>query len=746
MSSLASYYIPMQQETLEGVVERVTYHSDETGYTVIRLRPKGLRFGQSGSNQGLLTVVGTLPDLQPGESVRLHGAWTSHREHGRQFRAEIVEQMAPSTLEGLRRYLGSGLIKGVGPVTAKKIVDHYGLKTMDILEQDATRMAEVPGVGRHRANLIAEGWAKQRKIKDVMVFLQGHNVSTALAVKIYNMYQDDSIHKVTADPYRLARDITGIGFKTADQIARNMGLPPDSPERIAAGISYALQTLNDEGHVYAPRDVTIEKAAELLDVPAEQCEPAVERLFRSEQIMIEGVPNEAGETVEALYLLPMYRSERGAARRMRNMIEAPTSRIRNARSLDWPAFFSRISSEDNITLTAQQQDAVRAALANKISVLTGGPGTGKTTTLRAVIRALEAADARYALASPTGRAAKRLSEATGRRAQTIHRLLGFSPTEGFQFNENRPLDVDMLIIDETSMLDLILFYNVLKALSPETHLMLVGDVDQLPSVGAGDVLRDVIRSGQAHVTRLQVIFRQAGDSLIITNAHRVNEGQMPDMTNQGDDFFLFSEDEPEAVADLVIDVVQNRIPKKFGLNPLDDVQVLSPMYRGGVGVQMLNERLQAALNPPGRQAERQMGGRTFRVGDKVMQTRNNYDKDVYNGDIGRIHSIDFTEQTIRLALDGRFVDYDWGDTDELVHAFAVSVHRSQGSEYPAVVIPVVSQQYMMLQRNLLYTAITRARRLVVLVGMRKAVSIAIRNDRVAHRYSALAWRLGGRPA
>src|SRR5258708_6793314 len=439
----------------------------------------------------------------------------------------------------------------------------------------------------------------------------------------------------------------------------------------------------------------------------------------------------------------MYRSEKGTARRMLNMIEAPTSRLHNTRTFDWPAFFERLPREDKVTLSEQQQEAVRAALSNKISVLTGGPGTGKTTTLRAVIRALEAAGATYALASPTGRAAKRLGEATGRRAQTIHRLLGFSPSAGFGFNENQPLNADMLILDETSMLDLILYYNVLKALAPETHLMLVGDVDQLPSVGAGDVLRDVIQSGVAHVTRLAVIFRQAGDSLIITNAHRVSQGQMPDLSNQGDDFFMFTEDEPDAVADLLVDVVQNRIPKKFGLNPLDDVQVLSPMYRGGVGVQMLNERLQAALNPPGRQAERPMGGRIFRVGDKVMQTRNNYDKDVYNGDIGRIHSIDFTEQTIRLALDGRFVDYDWGDTDELVHAFAVSVHRSQGSEYPAVVIPVVSQQYMMLQRNLLYTAITRARRLVVLVGMRKAVSIAIRNDRVAHRYSALAWRLGG---
>ncbi|MEP7285614.1 MAG: ATP-dependent RecD-like DNA helicase [Chloroflexota bacterium] len=740
----------MQKETLDGVVERITYHSDETGYTVFRLRPSTLRVGQA-NNQGLLTVVGTLPELQPGESVRLSGLWTSNPEYGRQFRAEAVEQIAPATLEGLERYLGSGLIKGVGSVTAKRIVAHFGMHTMDILEQDATRMIEVPGVGKHRAQLITEGWAQQRKIKEVMIFLQSHRVSTELAVKIYNAYHDEAIDKVLADPYRLARDIRGIGFKTADQIARNLGLPEDSPERVAAGVTYAIQTLTEEGHVYAPRSVAVQTAAELLDVPAEACDTAVDRLFRSEQIIIEGLPvsesmentaNSENAIVEALYLPVMYASEKGSARRMRNMLEAPISRLDAARKMDWHTFFTRIASEDNINLTEQQQEAVRAALTNKISVLTGGPGTGKTTTLRAVIRALEALDAKYALGSPTGRAAKRLGEATGRRAQTIHRLLGYSPREGFVYNEHRPLDVDILIIDEASMLDLLLFYNVLKALTPETHLMLVGDVDQLPSVGAGDVLRDVIRSEAAHITRLAVIFRQAGDSLIITNAHRINQGKMPELSNQGNDFFLFGEDDPDALTDLIVDVVQNRIPRKFGLDPIEDVQLLSPMYRGSAGVQVLNERLQAALNPSGSKAERRIGGRVYRVGDKVMQTRNNYDKDVYNGDIGRIHSIDFAEQSIRVVIDGRFVDYDWSEADELVHAFAVSVHRSQGSEYPAVVIPVVTQHYMMLQRNLLYTAITRAKKLVVLVGTKKAIGIAVSNDRVTRRYSGLAWRLG----
>jgi exodeoxyribonuclease V alpha subunit len=737
------YYIAMQQESLEGVIERITYYSDESGYTVLRLRPNRPHFGQA-RGDNLLTVVGTLPELQPGESVRLMGAWTSHREHGRQFRAESVEQMAPATLEGLRRYLGSGLIKGVGPVTAKRIVEHFGLRTLDVLERAPERMIEAPGVGKHRATLIARAWAEQQKIKDVMLFLQGHRVSTSLAVKIYKTYGDRAIDQVQSDPYRLARDIRGIGFRTADQIARNLGLPMDSPERIAAGVIFAMYTLNDEGHVYVPRSVAVEMAAQLLEVPAELCEPAIDSLQRSEEIWIEQLPGEEGASegkIEALYLPPMYFSEKGAARRILNMVNTASSRLWNARTLDWEAFFARLAQEDGTILTPQQQNAVRSALTHKITVLTGGPGTGKTTTLRAVIRALESMEGQYALASPTGRAAKRLSEATERRARTIHRLLGFSPTEGFAFNEHAPLKVDMLVVDEASMLDLPLFYNVLKALAPETHLMLVGDVDQLPSVGPGDVLRDVIRCDKVHVTRLDVIFRQAGDSLIITNAHRVNQGNMPDLSNQGNDFFLFTAEDSDEAGDLVVDIVQNRIPKRFTLDPLDDVQVLAPMYRGSVGVQTLNERLQTALNPPGRLAERRMGGRTFRVGDKVMQTRNNYDKDVYNGDIGRVHSIDFTEQTLTVTIDGRFVEYDWADTDELAHAFAVSVHRSQGTEYPAVVVPVMTQHYMMLQRNLLYTAITRARRLVVLVGTKKAIAMAVKNDKVARRYSGLAWRL-----
>ncbi|MBX3066959.1 MAG: ATP-dependent RecD-like DNA helicase [Anaerolineae bacterium] len=731
----------LPQETLEGVIERVTYYSDETGYSVLRIKPNKPRFNFTAAKDGTLTVVGTLPELQPGESVRFTGTWVNHREHGKQFQANKVEQMLPATVEGLRRYLGSGMIKGVGPVTAKRIVDHFGLHTLDMLDRSPEQLRDVEGIGQKRAEWIIRGWQDQKQIKEIMLFLQSHNVSTAIAVKIFKAYGDESINQVQRDPYRLAREIHGIGFKTADQIARNLGLPTDSAVRVNAGVLFALSELTEDGNVYSLRSQIVEQAAELLGLPAEQCEVAIERLYSNHDIHIEGIPDENGQMLEALYIPAMYHSEKGVATRIMGMIGLGMTRLRRAREIDWSAFFSRLEREDKITLTEQQQDAVRAALTHKISVLTGGPGTGKTTTLRAVIRALESIEARYALASPTGRAAKRLSEATSRPAKTIHRLLGFSPGEGFLQNENNPLNVDMLIVDESSMLDLVLFYSVLRALSPETHLLLVGDVDQLPSVGAGDVLRDVIGSEVAHVTRLDTIFRQAGDSLIIANAHRINHGEIPDISNNGNDFFLFSEREPDAVIDLLVDIVQNRIPNRFGLNPLDDVQVMAPMKRGSLGIDALNERLQQTLNPAGRAAEKQFGGRILRVGDKVMQTRNNYEKEVYNGDIGRIHAIDFTDQTLQVVMDGRFIDYDWSETDELMHAFAISVHRSQGSEYPAVVMPVVTQHYVMLQRNLLYTAVTRAKKLVVLVGTRWAIEKAINNDSESKRNSGLKWRL-----
>ena len=727
----------MATDTLSGAVERVTYYNEETNYCVLRLRPAQLRLG----GEELITVVGTMPEVQPGESLRLEGEWTSHPRFGRQFKAETVTQVRPTTVEAIRRYLGSGLVKGIGPVTARRIVDHFGLDTLDVLDRAPARLLEVPGVGKHRANLIAKAWVEQRQIKDVMLFLQGHGVSAGLAVKIYKQYGDQSIPLVSRDPYRLARDIFGIGFRTADKIAQDLGLPPDSPGRIAAGLTHTLNAATEEGHVFLPRTALVEQAAAMLEVPPEVVDEAITRLAQQGELVIELVPDGL-ERIEACYAPPLYHSEKGAASRLRALIESPVSRLADLRRGGVQAI---PHGAGGVELTPQQAEAVRLALANKVSVLTGGPGTGKTTTLRALIDVLVRTRHRFLLASPTGRAAKRLSEATGQPARTIHRMLGFSPAEhGFIYNEENPLDADLIVIDEVSMLDLVLFYNLLKAIPPDTHLLLVGDVDQLPSVGAGDVLRDVIRSGRVPLTRLEVIFRQAEASQIVRNAHRINQGESPDTSNRSSDFFMFVEEDPAAAATLLVDVVKQRIPRRFGLDPLDDIQVLAPMYRGPIGVVALNEALQEALNPSqSRKAERRLAGRLFRVGDKVIQTRNNYEKDVFNGDIGRIHSFDMTEQIMTVTIDGRFVKYDWSEADELTHAYCISVHRAQGGEYPCVVVPVMTQHYMMLQRNLLYTAVTRARQLVVLVGTRKAIAIAVKNDQVARRWSALAWRLAG---
>ncbi len=730
----------MTPEVLEGAIERITYYNPETGYCVLRLKADRRVVGKNRGDDGLVTVVGVMAELQPGETLRLSGQWTSHPDFGRQFRAEIVTQVAPTTVEGIRRYLGSGLIKGVGQRTAEKIVDYFGERTLEVLDTNPTRLHDVPGIKRNAIDGIIQAWSEQRTIKDVMLFLQSHGISTGLAFKIFKQYGDNSIPVVRADPYQLARDVIGIGFKTADKIARDLGMPPDSPERMAAGVVYALNQHVNNGHTYAPHDELIKQAAELLDAQPELLESAINRLQTRGEVIVDDVPR-GEEKVRAIYLPGLYYSEIGVSKRLANMAHNPASSLLTARTLDWDAFFKALASEDKIRLTDQQRDAVKAIVTNKVSVLTGGPGTGKTTTLRAVIRMLEVTHKSYALASPTGRAAKRLGEATGRTAQTIHRLLAYSPQDGWGYNEDSPLDVNAVILDETSMLDLVLFYNVLKALTPETHLLLVGDVDQLPSVGAGDVLRDVINSGAAYVTRLQTIFRQSETSLIVANAHRINHGELPDLSNKGSDFYIFREEDPDAAAELVVDLVKNRIPQKFGYNPDNEIQVLSPMYRGSVGVQALNTMLQAALNPPGRAAERKLFGTVFRVGDRVMQTKNNYNKEVYNGDIGRIHSLDMTDQTMTVIIDNHYIEYDWSECDELTHAFCISTHKSQGAEYPVVVLPLMTQHYMMLQRNLVYTAITRAKSLVVLVGSQRALAMAVHNDKVAERYSGLRHRL-----
>ncbi|CAG0936278.1 ATP-dependent RecD-like DNA helicase [Thermoflexales bacterium] len=748
-------------DSLDGLVERITYYNAENGYTVLRLNARGYA--------DLVTVVGTLPEITPGESLRLQGQWINSTQYGKQFKAEKCEQVLPATIEGLKKYLGSGLIKGVGPVTAQRIVKRFGLETLDVLDHSPERIRQVLGIGPKRADAIARAWDEQKSIKQVMLFLQGHGVNTGLAVKIYKQYGDAAIDLVQADPYRLAHDIYGIGFKTADKIAHDLGLPHDAPSRVAAGVVYTLSNFTDQGHVFSPQSVLIHDASELLDVQLEQVTASLDTLQQTDQIkreVIYPIKAEGGrmkaETQSApassliphpsslreepaIYLTPFYQGEVSVARRLNAIIDSRLSRLADLQHIDLQAALNELSSvvsnRPTARLSDQQQHAVRAALTNKVTVLTGGPGTGKTTTMRAVIDLLEKFNHRYALASPTGRAAKRLSQATDRSAKTIHRLLEFAPQEGFKRNVQNPLEIDLLVIDEASMIDLLLMNHLLKAVPLDAHLLLVGDVDQLPSVGAGDVLRDIIASERAAVIRLEVIFRQAMQSHIITNSHRINRGQMPLTPQEAGDFFFFIKEDPDEAAELIVDLVAARIPNKFGVKPAD-IQVLSPMYRSSTGVTALNTRLQEKLNPPSpKKVERQLAGTLFRVGDRVMQTRNNYDKDTYNGDLGYITGIDLENQTLAVQIDDRPIEYEWSEADELALAYAVSVHKAQGSEYPAIVLPIFTQHYLMLQRNLLYTAITRARQLVVLVGTRRALAMAVKNNKQSERYSGLKERL-----
>jgi exodeoxyribonuclease V alpha subunit len=741
-------------DKLRGVVERVTYANPETGYSVVRLAIKG--------RLDLVTAVGELADVNAGESLELAGEWTRHKQYGRQFRVQGYRTVLPATAEGIEKYLGSGLVKGVGPVMAGRIVQKYGVDTLDVIEHEPRRLLDVLGIGPTRVARIEQAWAEQKQIREIMIFLQGHNVRASWAVKIYKAFGDQSVQVVQEDPYRLAREIRGIGFKTADTIARNMGLPPDSPKRVAAGVAYALSEEADKGHVYVPQGELVATAAEMLEVPVELTSQGVQDLEEEEQIQRETLqyamagsfarqepsaqPGSVAREQQAdyaVYLRPFYYGEVGVAGHLQRMLAHRASRLEALRSVMWEVLLGASSGDQGeIQLSERQKEGVRTALTSKVSVLTGGPGTGKTTTVRTVIELLDRFRCRYALASPTGRAAKRLAETTGRPAKTLHRLLGFAPGEGFKYDDETPLDVDMLIVDEASMLDLLLTNHLLKALHPATHLLLVGDIDQLPSVGAGNVLRDVIDSGKVPVVSLDLIFRQAQTSMIVTNAHRINKGQMPVFVKGDTDFYLFAQDDPDKAANLLVEIVQTRIPRKFGYDPLQDIQVLSPMHRGAVGVGNLNQRLQAALNPPSpKKAERRLAGRGFRVGDRVIQHRNNYQLDVYNGDIGRIEGIDAVNQSLNVRIDDRLVRYDWSEADELGLAYAISVHKAQGSEYPAVVVPVMTTHYMLLQRPLLYTAVTRARKLVVLVGTRRAIAIAVRNNKVALRNSGLSERL-----
>jgi exodeoxyribonuclease V alpha subunit len=730
-----------QGAVLEAVLERITFANEETGYTVARV--------DTGRGGDLVTVVGALLGAQPGESLRMRGSWGSHPQYGKQFHVEDYTTVLPATVQGIRRYLGSGLIKGIGPRLADRIVEHFGVAALDVIEQEPERLIEVPKLGPKRTRLIAAAWEEQKAIKEVMVFLQGVGVSTSLAVRIYKQYGDSSIDVVRRTPYQLATDVWGIGFRTADTIAKAVGIPHDSPQRIKAGLQFTLSEATGGGDCYLPEQRLIAEAIKILQVDTGAVIDCLAELVDEEGVVREELPD-GDESGAAIYLVPFHRAEISLANQLRSLLATPTDRMPAFADVDWTKALSWLRSRTGADLAPAQEDAVRLALTSKVAVLTGGPGCGKSFTVRSVVTLALAKRAKVVLAAPTGRAAKRLTELTGHPASTVHRLLELKPGGDAAYDRDRPLDADLVVVDEASMLDLLLANKLVKAVAPGAHLLLVGDVDQLPSVGPGEVLRDLLASGTPipHV-RLTQVFRQAQQSGVVTNAHRINAGDYPQVTGLPD-FFLFTEDDAEQAAELTVDVVARRIPAKFGLDPRRDIQVLAPMHRGPAGAGALNSLLQEALTPPRPNLpERRFGGRVFRVGDKVTQIRNNYDKGangVFNGTLGVVTGLDVVEQTLTVRTDeDEDVDYEFGELDELVHAYAVTIHRSQGSEYPCVVIPITMSAWMMLQRNLLYTAVTRAKQLVVLVGSKKAIGQAVRAVGAGRRHTALDHRLRDQP-
>ncbi|GLF93618.1 SF1B family DNA helicase RecD2 [Streptomyces yaizuensis] len=726
---------------LEGVLERITYANEENGWTVARV--------DTGRGSGdLLTVVGSLLGAQVGESLRMEGRWGSHAQYGKQFTVENYTTVLPATVQGIRRYLGSGLIKGIGPRIAERIVDHFGADTLDVIEREPKRLVEVPGLGPKRTRLIGAAWEEQKAIKEVMVFLQGVGVSTSIAVRIYKKYADASISVVRNQPYRLAADVWGIGFLTADRIAQAVGIPHDSPERVKAGLQYALSQSTDQGHCFLPEERLIADAVKLLQVDTGLVIDCLGELAADEEgVVREQVPApDGGDPLTAVYLVPFHRAELSLSAQVLRLLRAGEDRMPAFQDVDWDRALEWLARRTGAELAPEQQAAVRLALTSRVAVLTGGPGCGKSFTVRSVVELARAKKAKVVLAAPTGRAAKRLAELTGAEASTVHRLLELKPGGDAAFDRDRPLDADLVVVDEASMLDLLLANKLVKAVAPGAHLVLVGDVDQLPSVGAGEVLRDLLAGdGPVPRVRLTRIFRQAQQSGVVTNAHRINSG-VPPLTTGLTDFFLFAEEETEDAGRLTVDVAARRIPAKFGLDPRRDVQVLAPMHRGPAGAGVLNGLLQQAITPARPDvAEKRFGGRIFRVGDKVTQIRNNYEKGangVFNGTVGVVTSLQVEEQRLTVRTDeDEEVPYDFDELDELAHAYAVTIHRSQGSEYPAVVIPVTTGAWMMLQRNLLYTAVTRARKLVVLVGSRKAIGQAVRTVSAGRRFTGLDHRL-----
>ncbi|MEU2081443.1 ATP-dependent RecD-like DNA helicase [Streptomyces albus] len=734
-----------QPAVLEGVLERITYANEDNGYTVARVDT-----GRGGGE--LLTVVGALLGAQAGESLRMEGRWGSHPQYGRQFHVDNYVTVLPATVQGIRRYLGSGLVKGVGPRIADRITGHFGTDTLRIIEEEPKRLIEVPGLGPKRTKLIAAAWEEQKAIKEVMVFLQGVGVSTSVAVRIYKQYGDASISVVRGNPYRLAADVWGIGFLTADRIAQSVGIPHDSPERVKAGLRHALSQSSDQGHCYLPEERLISDAVKLLQVDTGLVIDCLAELAQDEEggVVREPVPDpdDPASRLTAVYLVPFHRAEAALAAQLKRLLRAPEDRLAAFQDVAWDKALGWLASRTGARLAPEQEAAVRLALTSKVAVLTGGPGCGKSFTVRSVVELARAKRARVLLAAPTGRAAKRLAELTGAEASTVHRLLELKPGGDAAWDRDRPLEADLVVVDEASMLDLLLANKLIKAVPPGAHLLLVGDVDQLPSVGAGEVLRDLLaEGGPVPAVRLKRIFRQAQQSGVVTNAHRINSGAPP-LTQGLEDFFLFVEEDTEAAGALTVDVAARRIPARFGLDARRDVQVLAPMHRGPAGAGALNGLLQQAITParPGL-PEKRFGGRVFRVGDKVTQIRNNYEKGangVFNGTVGVVTALDADEHRLTVRTDeDEEIGYDFDELDELSHAYAVTIHRSQGSEYPAVVIPVTTGAWMMLQRNLLYTAVTRAKRLVVLVGSRRALGQAVRTVSAGRRCTALDHRLRG---
>ena len=719
---------------LQGQIERITYTNEENGFTIVRVKVYG--------NRDLVTVVGNLLDPVPGEIIKMKGEWTTHPKYGEQFKITGYDTSVPASIYGIEKYLGSGLIRGIGPVMAKRIVNQFGKKTLDVIEHDIKRLTKVEGIGEKRIGMIKSAWDDQKEIRNLMLFLQSHGVGSGYATKIFKQYGHRSISLVRSNPFRLASDIFGIGFVTADKIAEKLGFSRDSELRAESGILYVLRQLSDDGHVYYPYHPLVEKCREILDVDREIIVKSLATIAFEKKLVIEDMNKglrEFKKNNKAVYLTQYHVSETGIAARIKKLITSP----KKIRKIDTDKAINWVQEQLAITLAKNQVKAIKWSLENKMLVITGGPGTGKTTIINAILKVFSRLNVKIMLAAPTGRAAKRMYEATGRNAKTIHRMLEYSFKKGgFQKNEKNPLNCHLLIVDEASMIDTILMNSLLKPIPQGATFILVGDVNQLPSVGAGNVLKDIITSGIVPVIELDEIFRQAKESLIIVNAHLINSGTSPSFKlskSKLEDFYFIEQENPEDVVKIILELTKDRIPTRFGFDPLDDIQVLSPMHKGLAGTWNLNLELQKVLNPVEDGIVR--GNKIFRINDKVMQVKNNYDKDIFNGDLGKIKNIDAINQEVTISFDGRHVIFDYVDLDEIILAYAISIHKSQGSEYPAVIVPVLTQHYMLLQRNLIYTAITRGKKLVVMVGTKKALALAVKNNKMAKRYTYLTNRL-----